>query len=244
MSENLKNTPVSDVFNCDCMKYLKTIPDKYFDLAVVDPPYFSGPELREFYGKSANDNGVNKRYRKHEKWKVPTSRYFKELERVSKQYIVFGCNYYRYLFAPGRIVWDKCNGASFLSDCEIAATNLFDSVRMFRFMWNGMMQGKSLTEGHIMQGDKSKNEIRIHPTQKPVALYAWIFQNFAKEGYKILDTHLGSGSSRIAAYHLGLDFFGCEIDKTYFEAANERFEKECHGIERFNKQIVTQQSLF
>ena len=106
------------------------------------------------------------------------------------------------------------------------------------------MQGKSLAEGHIMQGDKSKNEIRIHPTQKPVALYAWIFQNFAKEGYKILDTHLGSGSSRIAAYHLWLDFFECEIDKTYLEAANERFEKECLGIERFNKQIVTQQSLF
>ena len=244
MNDAILKAPVSKVYNCDCMKYLKTIPDKYFDLAVVDPPYFSGPELLEYYGKKQHDNGVNKRYRKSSKWKIPDKRYFKELERVSKRYIVWGCNYYDHVFAHGRIVWDKCNGASFYSDCEIAATNLFESIRMFRFMWNGMMQGKSISEGHIMQGDKSKNEFRIHPTQKPVALYAWIFQNFTRGGQKILDTHLGSGSSRIAAYHLGIDFYGCEIDKSYFDTAQERFEKECLGIEKFGNHTITQQTLF
>ena len=107
-----------------------------------------------------------------------------------------------------------------------------------------MMQGKSISEGHIMQGDKSKNEFRIHPTQKPVALYAWIFQNFARGGQKILDTHLGSGSSRIAAYRLGLDFYGCELDKGYFDASQERFDKECLGIEVFGNHTITQQTLF
>lgn len=173
---------VSEIYNTDCMEYMKSMPDKFFDLAVVDPPYFSGPEKRGFYGKAVNSNGVHRTYKKSDEWLVPKPEFFDELKRVSKRYIVWGCNYYDYVFEHGRIVWDKCNGASSFSDCEIAATNLFDSVRMFRFMWNGMMQGKSISEGHIMQGDKSKNEFRIHPTQKPVALYAWIFQNFARGG--------------------------------------------------------------
>ena len=235
---------VSEIYNTDCMEYMKSMPDKFFDLAVVDPPYFSGPEKRGFYGKAVNSNGVHRTYKKSDEWLVPKPEFFDELKRVSKRYIVWGCNYYDYVFEHGRIVWDKCNGASSFSDCEIAATNLFDSVRMFRFMWNGMMQGKSISEGHIMQGDKSKNEFRIHPTQKPVALYAWIFQNFARGGPKILDTHLGSGSSRIAAYRLGLDFYGCELDKGYFDASQERFDRECLGIEVFGNHTITQQTLF
>lgn len=160
--------------------------------------------------------------------------------------VIWGCNYYSYLFPfSGRIVWDKCNDTSSFSDCEIAATNLFNSVRIFRYMWNGMCQGKSIDEGHIMQGNKKLNEIRIHPTQKPVALYAWIFRSFAKPGDRILDTHLGSGSSRIAAYKMGLDFWGCEIDGEYFRASDERFRKECLGIEKINDKVeIIQQSLF
>lgn len=148
---------------------------------------------------------------------------FQEIQRVSKYWIVWGCNYFDFHFPPGRIVWDKVNQSSDFSDCEIAATNCHDSVRLFRFMWNGMMQGKSVSEGHIMQGNKKLNEIRIHPTQKPVALYAWIYSRYAKSGDKILDTHLGSGSSRIAAYDAGLNFVGCEIDKNYFDAQEKRF---------------------
>lgn len=213
-------------YNMDCLSAMQQMPDKYFDLAVVDPPYFSGPERRNFYGCQVSPIGVQRMYKQSEVWQVPDERYFDELRRVSKQQIIWGVNYFNYSFSPGRVVWDKCNGASSFSDCEIAYCSLHDSVRLYRYMWNGMCQGKSITTGHIMQGDKSKNEKRIHPTQKPVALYAWLYQQYAKPGDKILDTHLGSGSSRIAAYKLGLDFVGFEIDKYYFDLQEQRFAEE------------------
>ena len=213
-------------YNMDCLSAMQQMPDKYFDLAVVDPPYFSGPERRNFYGCQVSPIGVQRMYKQSEFWQVPDERYFDELRRVSKQQIIWGVNYFNYSFSPGRVVWDKCNGASSFSDCEIAYCSLHDSVRLYRYMWNGMCQGKSITEGYIMQGDKSKNEKRIHPTQKPVALYAWLYQQYAKPGDKILDTHLGSGSSRIAAWKLGLDFVGFEIDKYYFDLQEQRFAEE------------------
>lgn len=213
-------------YNMDCLSAMQQMPDKYFDLAVVDPPYFSGPERRNFYGCQVSPIGVQRMYKQSEVWQVPDERYFDELRRVSKQQIIWGVNYFNYSFSSGRVVWDKCNGASSFSDCEIAYCSLHDSVRLYRYMWNGMCQGKSITEGYIMQGDKSKNEKRIHPTQKPVALYAWLYQQYAKPGDKILDTHLGSGSSRIAAWKLGLDFVGFEIDKYYFDLQEQRFAEE------------------
>ena len=216
----------SVVFNADCMDVMKEYPDKYFDLAVCDPPYFSGPERRGFYGKEVATTGVRRvDYPKTAKWIIPDSEYFRELERVSKHYIIWGCNYFQYIFTPGRIVWDKCNGSSTFSDCEIAATNCHDSVRLFRYIWNGMMQGQSISRGEIQRGDKTKNEKRIHPTQKPTDLYRWIFQNYAKPGYKILDTHLGSGRSRLAACEAGLNFVGCEIEKVYFDLQEESWDE-------------------
>lgn len=226
---------MTETYNLDCMDGMAKFPDKYFDLAVVDPPYFSGPERRGYYGRK--DGGILGRRNDYhiatEAWKVPDERYFQELQRVAKQYIIWGCNYFAYPMPPGRIVWDKCNASSSFSDCELAATNIHDSVRLFRYMWNGMMQGKSLEEGATMQGDKRKNEKRIHPTQKPVILYDWIFQKYAKPGYKVLDTHLGSGSSRIAAYKARMDFTGFEIDPEVFAAEEQRFEE-----------FTEQQSLF
>lgn len=193
-------------------------PDKYFDLAVVDPPYFSGPERRSYYGSEVSTQKVRLvKYPVVEKWEVPGADYFHELERVAKRYIVWGCNYFDYRFAPGRIVWDKCNGSSTFSDCEIAATNIHDSVRLYRYMWNGMMQGKSVDEGHIMRANKATNDVRTHPTQKPIDLYRWIFRTYAKEGQRILDTHVGSGTSRRAAWDYRLEFIGFEIDKTYYD---------------------------
>lgn len=120
------------------------------------------------------------------------------------------------------------------TECEIAATNAHDSVRLFRYMWNGMMQGKSVTSGHIMQGNKALNEKRIHPTQKPVALYSWIFQHYTNPGDKILDTHLGSGSSRIAAFDAGLSFWGFEIDKYYYTKQEERFAAHTAQLDLFH----------
>lgn len=216
---------MNEVYNVDCMEYMRTLPDKSFDLAVADPPYFSGPERRGYYGRKVSPIGVRRDYPVSPKWDIPDAAFFTELDRVAKRYIVWGCNYFDFVFPHGRIVWDKCNGESSFSDCEIAATNCFESVRLFRYMWNGMCQGKSIEEGHIQQGNKSLNEKRIHPTQKPVALYTWLLRRYAKPGWKILDTHLGSGSSRIAAYDLGFDFVGCEIDPYYFKAQDERFSE-------------------
>ena len=130
-------------------------PDKYFNLAVVDPPYFRGPERRGYYGSKVSKIGVHRDYPVSPAWEVPGRAYFDELRRVSEHYIVWGCNYFAYEFAPGRIVWDKCNQATSFSDCELAATDLFTTVRLFRYMWSGMMQGKSIKEGHIMQGNKN-----------------------------------------------------------------------------------------
>ncbi len=207
------------------MKLLVDLPDNSFDLAIVDPPYFSGPERREFYGSKLSTTGVTRTYHKSAKWEVPGKEYFEELLRVARHYIVWGCNYYDYHFAPGRIVWDKCNGSSTFSDCEIAATDLFSSVRLFPFMWNGMCQGKSMAEGRIMQGNKKLNEKRFHPTQKPVALYAWLLTQYAQEGWRILDTHLGSGSIAIACYDLGFQLLGIEIDAYYHEMAVKRLSE-------------------
>lgn len=156
--------PEFGYYNLDCMEGMKSFPDKYFDLAIVDPPYFSGPERRGFYGRKVSPIGVSRLYEQMKHWDVPGNDYFQELFRVSKNQIIWGCNYFDYPFGAGRIVWDKCNGASDFSDCEIAYCSLHDSVRLFRYMWNGMFQGKSMTEGWIQQGNKSKNERRIHPT--------------------------------------------------------------------------------
>lgn len=143
----------------DCMEGMRLYPDKYFDLAIVDPPYFSGPERRHYYGRAESKTKVHRSYNPSKmRWIPPEKEYFDELIRVSKHYIVWGCNYFDYRFAPGRIVWDKVNGSSTYSDAEIAATNLFSSVRLFPYMWNGMMQGKSIEDGRHQRGNKRLNE--------------------------------------------------------------------------------------
>jgi len=218
------------------MEAIKEEPDKAFGVAIVDPPYFSGPEKRAFYGSRVSPIGVNRYYKKSAQgWKRPTEKYFTELRRVSRQYIFWGANYHNFPFHTGRIVWDKVNDSSDYSDCELAATNIFDHVHIFRFMWNGMMQGESIKNGTKQQGNKKLNEKRIHPTQKPVKLYKWLLQNYAKPGDKILDTHLGSGSSAIAAYDMGFDFTGYEIDHDYFEAAKDRIERHMAQGRLFEK---------
>lgn len=219
---------ISEAYNQDCMEVMAQFPDKFFDLAIVDPPYFNGPNKLGYYGERVSSSGIRrKEYKRIGSWGVPTDSYFNELYRVSKHQIIWGCNYYQTLYpTSGRIIWDKVNDSSSFSDAELAFCSLINSVRIFRFMWNGMLQGKSVNEGNIMQGDKSKNEKRIHPTQKPVALYKWLLTNYAKLGDKILDTHLGSQSSRIAAYNMGFGFWGCEIDAEYFEQGNKRFKEQ------------------
>jgi site-specific DNA-methyltransferase (adenine-specific) len=222
---------MTQAFNMDCMDAMKEFSDKFFDLAIVDPEYGrkqhggtdrSNHSVSQKNGSSLKVKGVN---HKKKNWdnKPASPEYFQELIRVSKHQIIFGCNYYPINLGPGRIVWDKCNDGSDQSNCEIAYNSLTARVDIFRYMWRGMMQGKSATEGHIMQGNKKLNEIIIHPTQKPIPIYKWIFKTYAKQGCRILDTHLGSGSSRIAADVMGFDFWGYEIDTDYFVDQEKRF---------------------
>jgi site-specific DNA-methyltransferase (adenine-specific) len=225
--EQMKD-PVSIVTNEDCMVMMGRYPDKYFDLAICDPPYFSGPEKRKYYGKEFSSHGVKRiEYKPLENsWSVPDEKYYQELLRVSKHQIIWGINYYNFSDVPvGRIVWDKCSEESSFSDCELASCSKIKSVRIFRYMWKGMMQGSGIRNGAKMQGNKDLNEKKIHPTQKPLALYYWLLKKYGTKGDNILDTHLGSGGSRIAAYKLGFNFYGCELDEHYFIGQEARFKK-------------------
>ncbi len=219
------------------MDLMKRLPDKSIDLAIVDPPYFSGPEKRKYYGYGISSKNVARLdyLPVSESWEVPGNEYYQELLRVSKHQIIWGINYFNDFreVSPGRIIWDKVNQKSSFSDCEIAACSLINTVKLFRFMWNGMCQGKSAAEGHIMQGNKSLNEKRIHPTQKPVILYKWLLSEYASPGQKILDTHVGSNSIGIACHDLGFDLIGSEINNHYFLTGLERLQSSQRQLSLF-----------
>ena len=229
------------VFLEDCMTGMRQYPDGYFDLAICDPPYGKGVGTMQFV-----ENGVlhvrqknggylrlpKKRYSKNNFDSCPPDEtYFSELQRVSKNQIVFGIDFFDWSVGGGRFVWDKCvpDGVSF-SRYETAYCSLIAGVERFELLFSGMLQAESLLNPRKAQGDKRRNEKRIHPCQKPVLLYAWLLQRFAKPGSRILDTHVGSGSSRIAAWKLNFDFTGFEIDSTYFKAQEERFLAEAFDL--------------
>jgi len=219
---------VVELLNIDCMDYMKTCKDNEFDLLLSDPPYFDGPDKLGYYGASVSSVGVSREgYEPIGCWDVPGESFFAEAKRISKNQIIFGINYFDIKnIGHGRIVWDKCNGKSSFSDCEIAYSSFHYSVRMFKYMWNGMMQGAGVLDGERMQGNKKLNEKRIHPTQKPVKLYEWLLNTYALSGQKIIDTHLGSGSSAIAAHYFGCEFVGCEKTRYYHKAATKRYNNE------------------
>lgn len=233
----MRKEPNIDLRLCDNMELMKEYPDKYFDLAIVDPPYGIGEGNGQ--DKSRNIKRVDKRNGKEiiikkpnyesKKWdfKKPGKEYFKELFRVSKNQIVWGGNYFTNSLPPsmGWIVWNKVNGNSDFSDCELAFTSFNKGLRKVDFMWSGMIMASSIKTGIISEGNKQKCEKRIHPTQKPVALYRWLLTNYAKEGDKILDTHLGSGSIAIACHELGFDLVGCELDQDYYRDMMKRFNQ-------------------
>jgi site-specific DNA-methyltransferase (adenine-specific) len=196
------------------MEGMKEFPDKHFELAIVDPPY--GIKQPAFRKESGNKACKTKSYH-HAVYeqKCPDDKYFNELFRISKNQIVWGANYYNDKLPSGKkwIFWDKRTEAAQWGDGELAFTSFSGVITKFDFAWNGMIQG-----------DMKNKEDRIHPTQKPVPLYKWLLKNYAKEGDKILDTHLGSGSSRIACWDGGFDFWGFELDADYFKAAEQRFQ--------------------
>jgi len=213
------------VHNCDCMDIMKDKPDNHYDLAIVDPPYGIGD-----FNQTAS-----KKIHKKITWnnKIPSKQYFIELFRISKNQIIWGANYYPDLIG-GRIIHDKLDGGiqrqcRELSDCDIAYHSFGVNIKIFRFAWKGNVQGKTINWKNI-----GKNA-RIHPCQKPVDLYAWLLTNYAKPGQKIFDSHVGSGSIRIACHDLGFDFEGCEIDKDYWADQEKRYQEYISQQELFDK---------
>lgn len=196
--------PKSIALNIDCMEYMKDIPDKAFDLAVVDPPY-----------RDEKENRPTKDMRKNGKMSCfgnrPNNSFFNEIFRVSKNQIIWGANNFSLPPYKGFLIWKKTN----------IPENFTMSMAEMAFISEGL---GTISKVFRRTSQGETNDKRIHPTQKPVALYEWIFQKYAKPGDRVLDTHLGSGSSRIAAYKAGLDFVGCEIDPDYFNAQEERFQ--------------------
>lgn len=221
---------ISEVYNTDCMEFMRTLPDNFFDLAIADPPY-----------AGANDPTINgggrfgQRFDRYKKftsvdWDVaPKQEFFDELYRVSKNQIIWGANYFE--MPPTRcfLVWKK-----------LTISEKF-SMAMAEYAWTSFNGNAKVFEC----APQGKVGDRFHPTQKPVELYAWILRNFAKEGDKIFDPMAGSQSSRIAAYKMGFDYWGCELNESYFNMGNERFERECKGITRLpDGTTVRQLSLF
>lgn len=214
---------ISEVYNCDCMEYMATLPNDFFDIAIADPPYRDSNSPTKWMQEKSSSKEMFLTG-------IPTNSFFKELKRVSKEQIIWGANNYCYPF-KGFIAWDKMvRGSKRYSWVELAS----------------LSEGLGTVSTLVAISCYSKND-KIHPTEKPVELYAWIIGTYLPKigGGKIFDPMMGSQSSRIAAYKLGYDFYGCELDKEYFDRGNERFERECNGIIKTSDgQEIKQLSIF
>lgn len=207
----------SIAYNIDCMEYMKQLPDNAFDLAIVDPPYGIGTDWKK------RNKGAIFQETSYLNESIPKHEYFDELKRVSKNQIIWGYNYYTDILGSTNylIVWDKKSSNNQVikySKCEIAYTSIHIPCNIVQIEW----------DGYRMSGMHGKK--KIHPHQKPVPLYEWLLDKYAKPGDRILDTHLGSGSSRIAAYNRGFDFVGCEIDPVYYNLQEKRFKEHSSQI--------------
>lgn len=217
-------------YNLDCMDGMKEFPDKYFDLAIVDVPYGIGEngDKNHIRGKLAK----SKDYRSFagNDLKSPDNNYFTELFRVSRNQIIWGANHFISKIPYDSscwIVWDKDNGENDFADCELAWTSFDTAVRKVKYRWNGMMQE-----------NMKKKEFRIHPTQKPVALYEWILNRYAKPDDIILDTHVGSASSLIACHNTNHRFVGFELDEHYYKLSKARLDAEMAQMNLFDIPVV------
>ena len=211
------------------MDYMANQPDNSFDLAIVDPPYGIGMDGKAMSNRASNSPkfmGYKGRVYHGDGWDdnpMPIE-YFIELKRVSKHQIIWGANHFIENIPKANssswVVWYKNgqNPQSTNADCELAITSHKTAVKYFRYDWSGF-------------GAVNSGESKIHPTQKPMRLYQWLLTNYAEKGQRILDTHLGSGSSAIAAHYFGVDFVGMEIDKDYYDAACKRFDNETAQID-------------
>ena len=211
----------SEVFNTDCLEYMRTLPDKAFELAIADPPYRDENAPFQQMRQASASRDVFKAGR-------PSQEFFDELKRISENQIIWGANNFGFEYR-GFVAWDKMvRGSDRYSQVEIAS----------------LSEGLA-TVSTLVQISTYQTEDKVHPTQKPVMLYAWLLQRYAKPGDRIFDPMMGSQSSRIAAYKMGFDYVGCELDKEYFAKGCERFDRECRGLYRSdNGKTYQQTSIF
>ncbi len=210
------------IYNMDNMELMKQIPDKYFDLAIVDPPYKIGFDHYKRYGLSLETK--NRHIKNGKKiWdsKLPTKEYFLELFRISKEQIIWGGNYFQLEPTQCFIFWYKQNPVTNFSDGELAWTSFKKPALCFDYRYFGNLQGNSSAE------------IKIHPTQKPIELYDFCLKKLAKEGMKIFDSHLGSGSNAIACHYAKMEFIGCELDSDYYNDSVKRIRENTKQLQLF-----------
>ena len=221
----MKVTDKITITNEDNMALMARYPDNYFDLAIVDPPYGIG------MGGNLNVNAKVNYINKNWDTEIPSNEYFNELKRVSKNQIIWGGNYFAHLWqegCKGFICWNKLNHHDNRADVEMAWTSFNKLAKYVEYMWDGNRYG---TKGNIK--GVGKPSIRIHPTEKPVYLYEWLLINYAKQGDKILDTNLGSGSIAIACHDYGFELTACELDKEYFDKAIQRIKNHTNQQKLF-----------
>lgn len=216
-------TSLLDLRCMDCMDFLRDTADNAFDLAIVDPPYGIGASEKNNVEemKSKKSAAKSRRYG-DQRWDdaKPCQKYFTELKRVSERQIIWGANYFGLI--GGMLFWDKRVSMPSFSKGEIAYISWLNSVDMIKLTWHGMIQH-----------DMKNKEHRIHPTQKPVALYNLLLHKYAKPGDRILDTHMGSRSIAIACHYKGHHLTACELDPDYYKAACERIERETAQLDMF-----------
>ncbi|MCK5614205.1 site-specific DNA-methyltransferase [Candidatus Pacearchaeota archaeon] len=208
---------IINIYHGDSLKAMESMPDKKYGIAICDPEYGIGADL----GTGTSNKGVVKQYNK--KWddSIPSDQYFEEVIRITNDQIIWGVNYFNNL-QGGRVVWDKDNTGHF-SDCELAYQSFTIGIKKYKYRWNGMLQQ-----------DMKNKEIRIHPTQKPVALYKWLLKNYAKPGDKIFDSHGGSMSHAIACIEMDFDLDIYELDKDYYNSAVKRIKQHVSQLNAFN----------
>jgi len=222
----MKSVSINDLqlFHGDCMDYMKSCDNNAFDLAIVDPPYGIDAAKDNRFGVKNNGAVLERTAYEKKEWDkdIPDEKYFNQLFRISKNQIIWGVNYYTDArLTGGRIYWDKLTADNYSnSSGELAYKSKGYGTDCFKFRWHGMLQG-----------DMKKKEKRIHPTQKPVKLYEWLLTKYAEPNQKILDTHLGSGSSAIAAHYFGCEFTGIELDEDYFNASIERITDQTRQMD-------------
>ena len=220
---DVANAPFMNITNEDNMELMARYPDKYFDLAIVDPPYgINADDKNSTDKKQSKKSASNSKDYGDQKWDdaIPSDEYFAELKRVSKKQVIWGANFFN--LQGGMLYWHKRVTMPTYSQGELAWLSWLNKVDFVDIAWHGMIQY-----------DMKNKEDRIHPTQKPVRLYEWLLDNYANEGDKILDTHLGSGSIAIACHNRKFELTACELDKEYFDAAMKRIEAHKRQLTMF-----------